>query len=391
MEGSLLDKITQGCNTESLFDGWANGKIGAIADLRGKYIFCFHEAYYDENKKLKWIDEKGDDAPVLAVGIVAYWLQHRKNNDPLSRLYLTKTKESFDIRTQFDRYTQIRYDQFRAQHKDNPDAWNWNWDCEFFCRFIIPREMRLNKCSEALFEYITKSDVQTVRSVMKNYIEYLKSRRAELGYEVCNELKVLRSVESDNIFLCEDLEGFEINAILDKLEGDGYVKVAWCEGHNSYDDVRMLNKGRVYLKQLESKLNAGLRKKDKDDGAQVKELENKVADDEVKAEVERLRERVKELEAELAAAGNAVKTDEITFHNKVRLAILLSLLKKDGANLEKHGNKNKAAEVMRVITGLPSPTCKNFCSDSSLSEKEHKEEIVWLNTRLQALGMESRL
>lgn len=391
MVESVLDKITQGCNTECSFDGWANGKMGAIADLKGEGIFCFHEAYYDQDKNLQWVDEKGDNAPVLAVGIVAYWLQHRKNNDPISRLYLTKTKESFDIRTQFDRYTQIRYDQFRAQHKDNPDAWNWNWDCEFYGKYIIPYEMRWNMCSEALFEYITKSDVQTVRSVMNNYIVYLKTRRAELGYDVCNELKVLRSVESHDEFLLEDLEDFETNTILDELEDDGCVKVAWCEGHNSYDDVRMLNKGRVYLKQLESKLNAGLRKKDKDDGAQVKELENKVADDEVKAEVERLRERVKELEEELAAAGNAVKTDEITFHNKVRLAILLSLLKKDGANLEKHGNKNKAAEVMRVITGLPSPTCKNFCSDSSLSEKEHKEEIVWLNTRLQALGMESRL
>jgi hypothetical protein len=66
-------------------------------------------------------------------------------------------------------------------------------------------------------------------------------------------------------------------------------------------------------------------------------------------------------------------------------------MKKDGADLDKYGNKVKAAEIMKSITSLPLQTCKNYCSDPQLSTKEHEEEIFRLNTKLQALGMEIRL
>lgn len=83
--------------------------------------------------------------------------------------------------------------------------------------------------------------------------------------------------------------------------------------------------------------------------------------------------------------------EDIKFHDKVRLELLLRLMKKDGADLDKYGNKVKAAEIMKSITSLPLQTCKNYCSDPQLSTKEHEEEIFRLNTKLQALGMEIRL
>lgn len=117
------------------------------------------------------------------------------------------------------------------------------------------------------------------------------------------------------------------------------------------------------------------------------------------AETAKLKARIQELEAENKAMkeeleglrADAVPEKEILWHDKVRLDLLLRLMKKDGANLEMYRNKTKAASVMSAITGLPLQTCKNYCSDPILNTDTHREEILELNTKLQALGMEIRL
>ena len=84
-------------------------------------------------------------------------------------------------------------------------------------------------------------------------------------------------------------------------------------------------------------------------------------------------------------------SEEIDWHDKVRLDVLLRLMVKDGADLEKHGNKMKAAKIMQSITGLPLQTCKNYCTNRDLNITIHSEEILKMNTLLQSLGMEIRL
>ena len=83
--------------------------------------------------------------------------------------------------------------------------------------------------------------------------------------------------------------------------------------------------------------------------------------------------------------------EEISLHDKVRLELLLQLMKKDGADLNKHGNKTKAAQVMQAITNLPITTCKNYCSNQDLSAYAHEEEILMFNTKLRVLGMQTSL
>ena len=85
---------------------------------------------------------------------------------------------------------------------------------------------------------------------MNSYIKYLKKIRTEKGYQVNPELLVLRAIDSGDDTKQEDLEEFEVNTILDKLEEKGYIHVAWIEGHRP-EAVRLLDKGRCYLKQLE--------------------------------------------------------------------------------------------------------------------------------------------
>ena len=108
----------------------------------------------------------------------------------------------------------------------------------------------------------------------------------------------------------------------------------------------------------------------------------------MKCENEELNKKIELLKQQNEEEGYP---EDIKFHDKVRLELLLRLMKKDGADLDKYGNKVKAAEIMKSVTSLPLQTCKNYCSDPQLSTKEHEEEILRLNTKLQALGMEIRL
>ena len=101
-----------------------------------------------------------------------------------------------------------------------------------------------------------------------------------------------------------------------------------------------------------------------------------------------LKEQVKAYEEQQQEETNLAQID---FQNKVRLDLLLRLMKKDGADLEKHGNKRRAATIMNIVTGIPIPTCKNYCSEPILSENSHKREIADINPVLQKLGMQTTL
>ena len=250
MEDSVLGEIHQGSGVNIFYDGWKNGKIGAITDCKGNYIYRFIEAKRNNNGELVALHEKDEENPIVMVGIVSYWIKHRKSKSRLTTLFITNPQSPKSIREQFDSYTDLRYNQFKEQHADDPATWKYDWDYEFFCKYIVPHEMSLNKETEALYEFISDTDMKLVRSVMDNYIEYLKTRRTELGYHVSPELLVLRSIDSLNEFALEDLENFEISTIVDTLESEGYVKAAWVEGHR-LESIRLLDKGRVYMKLLE--------------------------------------------------------------------------------------------------------------------------------------------
>lgn len=71
---SLLDYIVQSANTDYVYDSWANGVMGSITDHSGRCIYRFFEAFYDANGKVLMPTKNDEDAPIVAVGIVAYWL-----------------------------------------------------------------------------------------------------------------------------------------------------------------------------------------------------------------------------------------------------------------------------------------------------------------------------
>lgn len=110
--------------------------------------------------------------------------------------------------------------------------------------------------------------------------------------------------------------------------------------------------------------------------------------------------RIKELEEENREQGKQIKEFEelakstskkISWHDKVRLELALLFMEKADCDMKKYGNKARAARVLQAITKLPISTCKNYVTNRDLNTQEHKEEILEINTELQALGTELRL
>ena len=231
---------------------WRNGQDGAIVDNNNDGVYRFVESKRNDAGEPIHYDFDINEIPTLAVGILAFWLKHRKNGNRLLEVFAKRQREVEDFRELFAWYTELRFDQFKENNKKDPDSWDWDWNYEFYTRYIIPHEIHLNKESEALFDYITDDDISYAKSIMKNYIAYLKKTRSGLGYFVNKELLVLRAFNTGCEFQLEDLEDFEITTVLDRLEENGYVQVAWIEGHG-YEAVRLLDKGKVYLKELEER------------------------------------------------------------------------------------------------------------------------------------------
>lgn len=249
MEESVLDKISAN-NIRFYYEGWRNGKNGAICQQNG--IYRFIEMSRGKAGFLDDVKRNEDDNPIVAVGIVAYWLIFNSKKElVLKRLTQYKNGIPQNIREQFDNYTKEQFTQFKAAHRDDPLTWDWDWEYEFYTKYIIPHEIELNKNSEALFDYISDSDIKLVRDVMKSYIKYLKKCRTDKGYRVIPELLVLRAVDSQDESKYEDLEDYEVNTILEELKDKGYIDAIWVYGQKLPWTIKMLDKGRVYMKKLE--------------------------------------------------------------------------------------------------------------------------------------------
>ncbi len=249
MEESVLDKISTN-NVRFYYEGWRNGKHGSICQKNG--IYRFVEMARGKSGMLDDVKRSEEDNPIVAIGIVAYWLQFNSRMDPvIKRLTKYNCEIPKDIREQFDNYTKIRFEQFRKGHRDDPNTLDWDWEYEFYVNTIIPHEIAFNKRTEALFDYISDSDIKLVQAVMKNYIKYLKKCRADKGYQVSPELLVLRAVDSQDDTKYEDLEDYEVKTILEKLKDEGYIDAMWVHGQKLPWVCKILDKGRTYLKQVE--------------------------------------------------------------------------------------------------------------------------------------------
>ena len=166
---SLLDNIPQPSHFFCYLRGcWANGKEGAITDSSGHGVYRFFPIVKDANGNRIDAEIDFDDYvtnPVVATGIIGYWLHYRKNNNRLTS-YTTWKKES-------ERKNTLKI----FSEEVTSSGWRRNLEKEFYTDFIIRNEEPLNEQTEALMEYITPADRKVVREVMSEYMLFLEEKR----------------------------------------------------------------------------------------------------------------------------------------------------------------------------------------------------------------------
>lgn len=181
---SLLDMIPQTSKFYYYFRGcWANGKEGTITDSSGHGIYRFYPFIKDENgNRIDSIINHEDyiTNPIVAEGIIAYWLHYRPNNDCLAS-YTTWAKEEERKNTLkiFSDYTEDKLNQYIKREQYSPSSWRRDLKREFYMDFIIRNEEALNEKTQALMEYITPSDQQQVKEVIAEYMLFLEEKRKE--------------------------------------------------------------------------------------------------------------------------------------------------------------------------------------------------------------------
>ena len=177
----LLDMIPQQSHFYYYFRGcWANGKEGTITDSSGHGVFRFFPFVPDESGDLTGkIDHKDYVTnPIVATGIIGYWLHFRKNKDRLAS-YTTWTKEDERKNTLkiFSDYTEDKLKQYIEREEDTPSSWRRDLEKEFYTEFVIRNEEPLNEQTEALMEYITPADREVVKEVIAEYMLFLEEKK----------------------------------------------------------------------------------------------------------------------------------------------------------------------------------------------------------------------
>lgn len=207
MEDSALDEITQAIHI--YYDGWRNGKIGAICDEKGNGIIRFFEVHRGKNGTLQLNHENIEDNPTVCVGIAAYWLVHRKSvGNLLKQLtpFGAHVESCNTVRQTYEQYTNMRFNQFKDSLRDNAETWEWesedDWKSAFYNNHIIMQETKLNALSEPLFDFLFERDEKQVRSIMDCYIDYLKKCREKLlskSPSIINEMPITLNIDEQRL------------------------------------------------------------------------------------------------------------------------------------------------------------------------------------------------
>lgn len=229
---------------------WQNGEYGTMIlevskdDLSvDEYFFGYANMEGEEGERNKRIwQERANKKmhlicsgrPIL-FGIAAYWILHNKG---ISNTNL------------YENYLRDKIYAYKRKREQEVSSRKRNIELDFYANYIVPKEIEKNRMSKEIFDYITPQETKQLIEIMGDFIDYLKEKRTKMGYVENPQLKVLHYLDSGDKSVLEDMPDYEFNTICDELEKGGYIKVAWVEGHVP-EDVKLLDKGRFYMEQLE--------------------------------------------------------------------------------------------------------------------------------------------
>lgn len=162
-----MDYISISNTNTHITNRWANGSTGAIQDIENNCIFRFIDylPVGDSCRDLHPTDEDKLTCPILACGIIAYWIKYRKQ---------LGTKELFE------KYFSIKLNQYKSLHEQDDDAWTRDLEKEFIIRHCTKQEKDLIKRSTPLLQYLSDLDVEKIKSISTQYLSFARSKRKEL-------------------------------------------------------------------------------------------------------------------------------------------------------------------------------------------------------------------
>lgn len=156
VENYLDDIYKPGVN--HCFRLWANGKYGSIYDLENNCVLRFIEVPDGTHYKYKEEDWK-QKSPILASGIVVWWLSYRRS------------KSVLDI---YESYCQMRMAQYKARREKDADSWKCDIEDEFFNKEWLDIERKCVYESQALFGFVSEQDGKEIQDIINNYWSFIK-------------------------------------------------------------------------------------------------------------------------------------------------------------------------------------------------------------------------
>lgn len=156
VENYLDDIYKPGVN--HCFRLWTNGKYGSIYDLENNCVLRFIEVPDGTHYKYKEEDWK-QKSPILASGIVVWWLLYRRS------------KSVLDI---YESYCQMRMAQYKARREKDADSWKCDIEDEFFNKEWLDIERKCVYESQALFGFVSEQDGKEIQDIINNYWSFIK-------------------------------------------------------------------------------------------------------------------------------------------------------------------------------------------------------------------------
>lgn len=159
------------CNVHITF--WANNAFGSMIDILNNNELRFVDYYFKSGKKdndydVRKIHLTEDDelaCPVVAEGIVVYWLRYRDQ------------KGSAQI---FEEYYEQCKQCYIQEEEKSLNAFERNLPREFAKSWHLTYEVDRIEKSEAIFPYLSEKDVKTIKKLTGYYINFVRKKGKEL-------------------------------------------------------------------------------------------------------------------------------------------------------------------------------------------------------------------
>lgn len=152
---------------------WANGEFGAMADLNNDNVMHFISYHYepgtgnsDYDIREKYLTKEEKTSPIVAEGIVVYWLKEHHGNLSTAQI--------------FEKYYELCKQRYIRKEEKSLNAFERDLPREFAMRRHLTYEVDRIEKSEAIFPYLNEKDVNTIKQLTGYYINYVRKKGKEL-------------------------------------------------------------------------------------------------------------------------------------------------------------------------------------------------------------------